>query len=692
MPLRVMTFNIQCLVAPAGGADRSDQRAQRVAEAVRALPVADQPDVMAFNEVFSDSARRILVRELSAGWPHQVEKFDAAANLRQDSGLALFSRFPFRPLTLRPPYLEQTLNAPFASYNNAIFEDSLANKGVAVARFQHPEFGLVALALSHLQASYTEDEQAGAEAAALNGMIPPGGPIVYKEAAFAGARKAQLTSAVDFMENLLGEQDQWPPLLFVGDFNIEGENPELIGTEYHETVATGPLADFDDCWPAFISTEDPGLTESDSTGERHRLDYICLARKGNTRDFSRLVPHHMRTLHRSLSDHYALEAVLSRPSPNCNPAGAATLPTVTAPSGVRRFDLEIVDPGAYQWVRIEEPGTYAISSTEGTEYSVYSGTDLSDPWPSYDNTIVRVDELGLAQVATDWRANELPVAATVYGLSDGPFYIRVRSGGANPQATGTCRVGVYKYTGATMQTAIALFPQDDLRDPILPTGQLKPDDRCWFSAVIDRAESGAEHTSTFELQNDTGVSARFDLVDGARQTVATVSGTGRLKLTYAHAGRTKVYLVLIRSTTEQVAFKVGWRTALTFWKDDNTVSPFVLRCVDETGWDLAGDDEFHLRGKADGVDFLAIDWLDADSGEYYPRGSFQVPSTGFLDRIWIEGWESGDVVAGSVGAWLINPLPPEVRAAKFGVTEAVDTGRYRIEATLARERVRGGGV
>ena len=69
-----------------------------------------------------------------------------------------------------------------------------------------------------------------------------------------------------------------------------------------------------------------------------------------------------------------------------------------------------------------------------------------------------------------------------------------------------------------------------------------------------------------------------------------------------------------------------------------------------------------------------------------------MPAVGFLDRSWIEGWESGDVVAGSVGAWLVNPLPPEVRAAKFGVTEAVDMGRYRIESTLARERVRGGGV
>src|SRR5512132_2502919 len=86
----------------------------------------------------------------------------------------------------------------------------------------------------------------------------------------------------------------------------------------------------------------------------------------------------------------------------------------------------------------------------------------------------------------------------------------------------------------------------------------------------------------------------------------------------------------------------------------------MLRCVDETGWDAAGEDEFRLRALVDKekVPFLSIDWDDADSGEYWPRGSVKIEPIGYLERLIFNAWES-DFTASAVWGPLINPLPPD---------------------------------
>ena len=47
--------------------DDAEERAERVANAILDLPTAEQPDVIAFNEVFSEDGREKLQDMLAAG-------------------------------------------------------------------------------------------------------------------------------------------------------------------------------------------------------------------------------------------------------------------------------------------------------------------------------------------------------------------------------------------------------------------------------------------------------------------------------------------------------------------------------------------------------------------------------------------------------------------------------------------------
>jgi endonuclease/exonuclease/phosphatase family metal-dependent hydrolase len=703
MPFRIMTWNIQCLVWPSDAADRSEERADRVADALLSTPKAEQPDLVAFNELFHDDARDILSTRLSSVWPHSVPKFDQASDIfahpssiiTQDSGLAMFSKHPLDSYTLEIPIgnpaIPTAMPAEFAKYNDAVLSDMLAAKGVALLRLRHPEHGRVVVAISHLQASYSDDEQSSPENVALSGGH------VYTLAEFAAVRAKQLGGALGFFEMLMGPKESWPPTIFMGDFNIDARMPGVPTGEYADVFDVNGILDdqFRDAWPSFISIDDLGLSQSDMvTGDRSRLDVVCVSRDFGNPDFGPLQAHHMRTLHRSFSDHYAVETLLNRPSALCCPREALAVPSRELASGMNVFDLDIVDPGAYQWVFVKTPGTYTVFWSPGVEHAIYAANDLSDPWPGYDDKRNDITAMGLTALTQDWDSEGgLNSVGTVHSVPDQPFYVRVRADPAlNAAFTGPCKLAIFKHTGATKATAIAIHPQRAGLNPLLPTTILKPNDECWFSAIIEAAHSGEPHTSSFTLANRTGGDAKLVLVDENGHHGPVAGGSGDLTLSYTHPGRTLIYLVLKRVQTSQIDFDIGWRTALTFLRDDNTIKPFMIRCVDETGVDFLGDDEFRFRAKADAMTapFLSIDWDDADTGEYYPRGNLVIPPIGYLESIKIDAWEAGDITASAVWGPNIPTLPEAVLDKAYGETFQVDTGKYRLELTLGRESTRGG--
>ena len=78
--LRLMTFNVQLpsmvMAIGQGQDDSAAERAQLVTNALLALPLRDRPDVIVFNEVFNEDARKVLLQNLPAVWPHVVKKID----------------------------------------------------------------------------------------------------------------------------------------------------------------------------------------------------------------------------------------------------------------------------------------------------------------------------------------------------------------------------------------------------------------------------------------------------------------------------------------------------------------------------------------------------------------------------------------------------------------------------------------
>ena len=73
--LKLMTWNVQQLPDPAAPGD-PESRATQVARAILDLPAREQPDVVAFNEVFNDDGRRRLLQMLKFDYPHFVKKLE----------------------------------------------------------------------------------------------------------------------------------------------------------------------------------------------------------------------------------------------------------------------------------------------------------------------------------------------------------------------------------------------------------------------------------------------------------------------------------------------------------------------------------------------------------------------------------------------------------------------------------------
>ena len=98
MALHLMTMNMQMLpwgveTAVQGMSNNAEEKAERIANDLLALPPASRPEVIAFNEVFDDEGREVLTQRLKALWPNFTDKI---TGLRlDDSGLILFSIFPF---------------------------------------------------------------------------------------------------------------------------------------------------------------------------------------------------------------------------------------------------------------------------------------------------------------------------------------------------------------------------------------------------------------------------------------------------------------------------------------------------------------------------------------------------------------------------------------------------------------------
>ncbi len=220
----------------AGGDLSHEQRALEIAARLLEMDL----DVVALNEVFVEDARDQLVSLLESKYPYVVTRIEPPADTDvtdifephfgayfvQDSGLMLFSRYPFTALSnlghlvtddqVELRWQGSTVNnsskqaLAFLQFNAhpCHKEDCNAGKGVAAVRIEKSPQQQFAVAFSHMQASYGADDSAEQTAS----MDIRGGQL--------GDAKALINDSFTTAEKDEAE------VFFLGDLNIVGRHSD----------------------------------------------------------------------------------------------------------------------------------------------------------------------------------------------------------------------------------------------------------------------------------------------------------------------------------------------------------------------------------------------------------------------------------------------------------------------------------
>lgn len=694
--LKVMTFNVQQLPwlartinglpfvgSPGGSPDPDPEgRARAVVRAIFDLPAREQPDIIAFNEAFSEDARPVLIRELKAKYPHIIEKLEhPGKDAEEDSGLMLFSKLPFLPLPGGDDHL-------YKAFSRAAGTDAKAAKGVGIVRVNGP-FEPTTIAFTHLQASY---DAANTENAAIR------------------------TDQISFVRQMLldlanGNVQDYANSLIIGDLNIKGDPDDKSG-ERNLVFSNAPStfgSDFDDGWrvsmhpPGDLTDYDPGYSQRDTpTFQRNRFDYQCVRRDTNF-DIG-LIPHHMSTplrLPSEVTDHWALQAHLHRIGAHCTPALAVELLTLDPinknqpESSVWILHTDFRDEDMYFWLYISEPGTFSIFTSADIEAAAFRRTDFTHALEPTD--LLSIAELpGNLQTAITQHEQHLVDKGTIFSWRE-PFFIRLR--GVSPTFTGSAPYVIVRHRGDSYATALILHPHLTV-DPGLPPGQkLGLTDECFFKAFREDKFTGETYDDRFLLQNVNRANASLELQDMAKQPVpgVNISGNDPVLTLIRNGSKESIFLVLRRENVNDVRFGVFWDSPLTYVRLDES---FRLNVDDETGPDWPGEDEFHLDVEIDGDNVFSNSWDNADSGEDWPslvqaiHDSVQARKgqgnwAAFTGEIAFSVLKTDGAFAHGSAAGIIRALDPsdhdtEERTASITVSDPVSDGHITTYASLSK--------
>lgn len=168
--LRIGTYNVQFLPggfgndgSPCGFSGSDDTtRPHKIAERIKKSGY----DIIALNEVFDEDSRGTFLAELMGTYPHYVAYLTDSTVTTEDSGLMLFSRFPFEPLpdtTFQVHsgdcWASDCNKVAFYEYGRADGDDARSEKGVGFVRIRNPQTNRIYNVLfTHMQASYPGDD------------------------------------------------------------------------------------------------------------------------------------------------------------------------------------------------------------------------------------------------------------------------------------------------------------------------------------------------------------------------------------------------------------------------------------------------------------------------------------------------------------------------------------------------------
>lgn len=660
-------------------------RAKAVARAILNMPPRERPDIVAFNEAFSETARPVLIRELKKEYPHIIEQLDhPGSDLEEDSGLMLFSKLPFLPLA--------GSDHVYKAFPKAAGNDALVAKGVGIVRVNGP-FDPTTIAFTHTQASY---DAANTEHADIR------------------------AEQIDFIRLMLtdvaaGNLQHYANSVIVGDLNIKGDPDDTSGERnlvFSNTPGTFG-ADFDDGWrvsmhpPQDLKDYDPGYSQRDTpTFQANRFDYQCTRRDANT-DIG-LIPHHMSTplrLPSEVTDHWSLLVHLHRIGPNCTPGLAVELLALdpinkTKPeSSVWVLHTDFRDEDMFHWIYINvdpkksEAGTFSIFTGVDIEAAAFRRTDFTHALAPAD-TISTSELPDNVQNAINERAKVVS-KGSVFSWRE-PFFIRLR--GVSTSFRGNAPYAIVRHRGDSHATAFILHPHLTV-DPGLPQGQkLGITDECFFKAFREDKFTSETYEDHFELRNPARVSASLELQNAAEVSQPEgVSGSDALLKVTRNGSKEIIYLVLLRTNVNDVEFGVFWDSPLTFVRLDES---FRLHVDDETGSDWPGEDEYDLGVGIDGESVYSNSWDDADSGEDWPSLAKDVHDNvqashgqgnwaAFTGEITYSLLKTDGTFAHGSEAGIIRALDPsdhdvEERTASITVSDSISDGHITTHASLSK--------
>lgn len=629
--LRIGTFNTAFILPSSAIEDRL--RANRIADRI----LAGSYDVIALNEVFSGAARKVFVTRLSSTYLHFVSKLDSLSPLIQDSGLMLFSAFPFEPLprdkhkvasfnvTARNGSIREWKDVAFIQYGTSTHWDWFAAKGAAFVRIKNPHtHRIYNVVFTHMQASYPQDISI---------------PSWMRPTLTRAIRGLQLKDIQTLIEDsLLPHQLAREAIFVIGDLNIDGDmadddlgpteccGPNLF--EWTEQFNTAPhffTSVLQDTWAFEQSPFDRGLTNEHHwrdvapiEDEGARLDYIVRNKPADGGAQSLCVQH--LTLAKDLrdrlpfgegevgtdavggfplSDHIGIKADVNVFAEFCSPVEARVDPLQDV-----LLEGQITHPGSMQWFRFDAAGTYRFALFgDGVEYRVYESVDLTTPVEPYSETeTISVENK--------------PIPAVKYHLPDVPFFVRVFH--PNRTATGTYEFVAHRNDCTSLAEACVIGANDPIVHS-LPPGPASADATSWFELRTEEADSGKSQNLRFivdKFPTDLDrlpfwLELRREGMDTPIDVARRLDADGR-QLIIARGDLdptpTTMYMLVERKVLAATSFRVRWETNLSVLHGDQVWVPgagsLSLFCVKPTDdfFGLGGSDELYL-------------WVNVDSEE-----------------------------------------------------------------------------
>ena len=524
---------------PTCNTDGSTDEQEKVAENIANALKKENFDVIALNEAWAEDekGKQTLVDKLGGNpYPFWVKYADVfGGGFEEDSGLMLFSKFPFEPLSYpnaskrdnRTSYGKDSPRVLFEKFPDCSsegffkFKDCKASKGVMYVRLRHTGNNrLIHLLPTHTQASYSgSDKEEDTKVRCKQfSMVTPvdcvkgpyfstSGEPSYSWGTYDAI--SRFVNPLPYPETLLNYTNtQW--ILALGDFNIDGAgavSDELFpsGTN-KKKVATGPpeyantigallhgVPEFPiyDAWSTTTSEYDKGLTTADE-----RLDHILVSRRTqqNAKGEDLCIQHIWNPpALEALSDHRAVAADINLYSLQCNPRLAFAVPeasmgaTVVGTTKVAEsFTRQISHPGGMQWWRLDQPGTYSIAfeSTFDAQYELYEGGDLSHPlrgdFKLEKTTLTKCVNYGTAaNPAYDDCEKRVSQA---YVLPVGPIYVRVFF--PDRDATGDYSIAFYRHGCSSAEDFCELLPNASYAFRFPTAVPLNANDTAWFRFQI----------------------------------------------------------------------------------------------------------------------------------------------------------------------------------------------------------------